>query len=160
MDLQSAFASQRALDPTAPGEGETRRCNVGSFDTCVQTHEEKVVLRRAKRRREKDRKRILNEQLNEAAQRGGFHEAHRLARRLAGKGKGPRRRKLEALPVTCRRTEERVLTLQQPMLKGGCADTRIIFDDEVDTLKRLSSPTVVNAFVQGAGDWRCLRSPV
>ena len=53
MDLQSAFASQRALDPTAPGEGETRRCSVGSFDTCVQTHEEKVVLRLAKRRREK-----------------------------------------------------------------------------------------------------------
>ena len=79
----------------------------------------------------KDRKRILNEQLNESSSmrhidwRGALLEKAR-----------PRRRKLEALPVTCRRTEDRVLTLQQPMLKGGCADTRIIFDDEVDTCIR------------------------
>ena len=85
----------------------------------------------------KDRKRILNEQLNESSSmrhidwRGALLEKAR-----------PRRRKLEALPVTCRRTEEWVLTLQQPMLKGGCAGTRIIFDDEVDTC------------------WRFLRSPL
>ena len=68
---------------------------------------------------------MLSERLNEAAKRGEFHEAHRLARLLAGRGLGARRRKLGALPVSQVRTEERAQTI----LKCDCAGVRINFAD-------------------------------
>ena len=44
---------------------------------------------------------------NDAAKRGEFHGAHRLARLLVWKGLGARRRKLGAMPPSRMRTEER-----------------------------------------------------
>ena len=47
-----------------------------------------INLRVAKKRHEKDSKRPLSEQLDEALKKGEAREAHRLSRMLAGRGMG------------------------------------------------------------------------
>ena len=47
-----------------------------------------------KREHEKDRKRILGEQFNDAPEKGEAREAHRLSRMLAGRGIGSKKKAL------------------------------------------------------------------
>ena len=53
-----------------------------------------INLNLAKKRHEKDRKRILGEHLKEALKKGEAREAHRLSRLQTGRGMGSRRRNL------------------------------------------------------------------
>ena len=82
-----------------------------------------------KKRREKDRKRISGEQLNDAQKKGEAREAHRLSRMVAGRGMGARRRHQPRIPAIRQCLEEGVKTLEQPINKGGCSGLLITFSD-------------------------------
>ena len=106
---------------------------------------------------EKDRPRILGEQLNEALKKGEAREAHRLSRFLAGRRMGARRIFTRIL-ATRQCSEERARTLEQPIDKGGCHGLRIIFHNEVESIKERSDLIFVdqNVMLQGhAFNLRC-----
>ena len=60
----------------------------------------------AKKKHEKDRKRVFGEQLNDALRKGEAREPHRLSRMLAGRGMGARRRHHAETPATRQCSEE------------------------------------------------------
>ena len=92
-----------------------------------------ISLSLAKKRHEKDRKRILGEQLNGTQKKGEALEAHQEEGNLAG-----------MLAV-----EQRAKTLEQTTDKGGCNGLRIIFSSEVESMKKM-----------GHRDWKCLQTSV
>ena len=97
----------------------------------------------AKRKHEKDKRRVLSEQQHETARRRESHEVHHLALLPAGKGVGACRRRIGALLESRAGAEKRVRSLEQPISKGGCGGTRIAFNDEVQSLRSVCQRCVV-----------------
>ena len=105
---------------------------------------------------EKDRTRILGEQLNDALKNEDAREACRLSRTLPGRGMGARRRHVarDTCSETIRCSWVRAKTSEQPIDQGGCNGLRIIFSNEVESMKEQYVPIVVNqnSMVQGHRD--------
>ena len=113
----------------------TRRSDVQVNKMTKRIRRISVTLRLAKRRYEKDKKRILSEQLSEAATREEFHDAQGMARLLTGRGPGARRRVLGALPASRLHTEERAQT--------PAATNPVNFAQEVEKMSQQCDPVVV-----------------
>ena len=107
-----------------------------------------------RKRHEKDRQRILGEQL---AQRSA--EEKRGARSISSVKAIGQRRNLVRIPAVRHCAEVKRKTLEQPIDKGGCSGLRIMFSNEVESMKERSASIVVdqNAMLQAHNAFKLRR---